>query len=287
METISNRPAVEGPFPVTQAEMQRARFGVGQYRTLISETSGDTREYLLHGPSSTEIQAVFLGVKPAAILEEEGYSYSDLVYFGIDINQTRIDRRFTTTLVYPETMFYDSAQVEEVYDSNPDIFTGVQKFDFGEALAGHLCGVDPKIELKLGLVLGYPREAAETFQAQIDALDRLADTLGFPSRKLLSPKAILDYFRFISNYNSGDVLQMNQWRDENKDLIDAVLNRHTPDLDEAGKTAIRDRRFAEHPGYAYSVIGPHNLNTPQTRKVEYVFAASGMNSLLEKIHSSL
>jgi hypothetical protein len=256
--------------------MDRARDGIADYKKLLDQTRGRVRKYLLSGPSSGEIQAVFLGIKPATILEGTKPSDQDADDAALAISHSGISEKFGVTLDYNSHLFFDKEALEGVFEAHPAVFSEEPKIDLESALTRHACDIKPEDQLKLGLILGYPLEAVQDFVES----KSLVEGFGNRAPSVLSIVDYIRFRRFWSRYLDATIDELNNWRDQNPMTIDKFIDRYHPSYSAQQRDAVKNRRFTNIPGFLYAVSSPDQLNTPFTRKVGYMFEASGMRSLV-------
>lgn len=229
MENRQYNPYIEGPFPVTHAEMDRARAGVDQFERLLLKSRGSTRDYLLFSDSGEAIQAVLLGIRPAITIDGEG-SFSEAAANKVAefIHNSNLTEDFNVFFGENFPFFMNVPALSKIISDNPDIF----KDDMETELVNlnKEIYIDPRIpnhlrtflkprDIKFGLILGFPTEAIEYFTQERTRIEEQSD--------------------------------------------------------------LRRRRAVGVPGFVYAVGSADQQNTPFTRRVSYVFEASGMNRLVD------
>lgn len=260
----------------------RARRGVEEFRKMYEAGDEAWRSALRDTTLGQELQAMYLGIRPALTIDPIYENERELLL-------RNIGERFAVC----GNLVYDRDLVHEVMTANADIFSDYSPDQQSlDAYMEQLEHSRPSFEtmLKYGMLHGYPKGAVTRFVKYYTLAYAFSDLSQSRENLTSSEQALLN--GYVMGYSATHprsrderLASVNRFRDEHETELETVIEKVFPDIAKDAKSYLLTERFVQLPGLKYNVGNPTMEDSAFVERVQNIFEASGMNAYVASLRS--
>lgn len=260
------------PPPITEEELRQAKDGTTEFASVLQTADDDARRFLVQMRTGRQLQAMFLGLKPACSLTDDSQHKDIPMVRQLGYISHMLSDKFQTV----DNIVYESQTTASLIRTRSGIFPGAPSDP--EKTGAYLRSVysssmSPQRHVQLGVLFGFPDQAITSyvrFNQNADIINRL----------LKAQQGLTDAERTavlkLDNPLESEVSA------EDRSLYLSVLSRQFPQLTEFERQAFASAQVVELPGFFFGSYG-HNPQVESFKfKVKTIFELSGMNEVVRR-----
>lgn len=264
-------------------DIKEAEKGAKRFGETFSKLDRPTQRSLAFSDQAFgELASFSIGIKPSVMIDSP--------------EKTQFATRFVETeeasIIGDFLVWNDKAL--DVVKNNPDVFTD---FDSQSGLKSYLektLNEDkvPNKDFKIGLLLGYPKEASELYAKYIDAYSSFfrtiySDVIG--GGKQLDPETVQFFRDFVHSGTDEDIERSNKFRDTHqREAYDLIKSLDIfKDYSDDQIKYICNTRGVQSKGLSYMGVAGTDSYEKVPKYVDQVFNISGLDSEIGKINEDL
>lgn len=264
-------------------DIKSAEVGAKRYsEALRTINRKDKRELFESNQKPDELAAFAIGLKPTVMLDDDRDKAFAAEFCNVSSGEAVVINNFLV----------NKSRAQKTVEENSDVFDDYDGGDIETYLTSVYVSPGENKDLKLGVLLGYPKDASKAFNEYMDQYSSFFRTV---YSDIISPASRYDedikqFFRnFTYKGTPGDIQRSNKFRDENQTeafrkirSLEIFANFSDEEI-----TYIVKARGVQSGGLNYMGMSDSENYTKVPKYAEKVFEISGMNRELDAVKEDL